>query len=158
MPMIPLLIGAGLGVAQGVEQFAQEKSRQPTAATTAEFSPFTGASINQAQASLHPAQFVSDIAGGAAAGARYAQGGYGAGGNNVNVNGGGPASSSPYGNPIEVQAQDMSQWKPDTTPNPPAPAAGQSGMPPAPTGALPAFNSPWQNQSPFWKFNPYGSS
>lgn len=83
MPMIPILIGAGLGLAQGIEGYAQEKSRQPTVATTEEFAPFTGANINQAQASLHPAQIFSSTAGGGLAGAAAAQSIYG---QNENIN------------------------------------------------------------------------
>lgn len=73
MPWIPILIGAGLGVAQAGEQVAEEKAKQPEVATTEEYAPFTGASIDKAQASLHPAQFASDIIGGAAMGGAASQ-------------------------------------------------------------------------------------
>ena len=156
MAMLPLIIGAGLGLAQGIESDVQEQAAKPTKATTEEWSPFTHASIDQAQASLHPAQFVGDIGQGAAAGARYAQGGYGSGAPNINT---GVQNFDAGGQAAQVMKQSMFGGA-----NPYSqPAATNQPVSPyslgAPNGAQPntfSWPSPYYNGQPSLA-NPYAA-
>lgn len=140
MPMIPLIIGAGVGLLQANEQAQAEKAQRQTAAATIAYSPWTKASVSDAQASIKPATYASDIMGGTAAGARYAQGGYGGpGGNPVNGGDQGVVGFGVEGSPY-MAAKSGKGFVPDNSPTPSAPAR------------------PWVAPSPYWNKNPYGSS
>lgn len=102
MPMIPLLIGAGVGLLSAGETQLQANKQQKIAAATTQYSPWTGANINDAQAQVKPAHFFADAGAGALAGLAASQGHFpgtgGAGGANQTVN---VTASAAGGNPAE---------------------------------------------------------
>lgn len=176
MPMLPLIIGAGMGLLQSSEQAQQEAAQRKTAAATIAYSPWTGANINQAQSAIHPATPISDIGQGLIAGARYNQGGYGPnGGNTVNNAVGTSAADSFKG---LSSAQGGSPYMSGSAPDLQAPSAdkkislgGEYGFGPAPGQQLQStYGPPWPANSPNWglqdstgmfgygKANPYGGS
>lgn len=149
MPWIPLIIGAGVGLAQASEQAQQESAQRKVAATTIAYSPWTKANINDAENSIHPATYATDALGGAAAGARYAQGGYGPNGGNTNINAT-PAQLTSMQTNLHQLQQNM---KGSPYQAPPQAAA-------APGTWVPGMVNQNQNplDAPFWKQSPYGGS
>lgn len=158
MPWIPIAIGAGMGLISGIEQNQQESAQRKVAATTIANSPWTGANINDAVSSIHPAKFGSALLGGAMAGAAYSQGGFGPAGGNSMINnisgaaGAATALTSPqngYGNPYQVPNADMNKW---------VPAGGGGGSQGAkiteygfgPSGTPGYYGKPWDINSPYW--------
>lgn len=128
MPFLPLIIGAGIGLAQAGEQGLQANKQSKIAAADIAYSPWTKANINDAQNSIHPATFATDVLGGAMAGARYGQGLMGGSGGSAS------GDSTPAGSSYNLQ---------NGGPTPYSPSLGVGT--PAPT--------PWN-----WKITPYGSS
>lgn len=75
MPWIPIAIGAGAGLLKTMAVDAPEEKRQrEIAEATIKYSPWTHASIEKAQASIHPANAFSGALEGAGAGMAFGQG------------------------------------------------------------------------------------
>lgn len=71
--MIPLIIGAAMGATQAMQKTQEEKAQRDIAAATIANSPYTGANINQSQASIHPADPSGTVAAGALGGYQQMQ-------------------------------------------------------------------------------------
>lgn len=136
MPMIPLLIGAGMGLLNASEKDKQASEDRKVAAATIAYSPYTGASIDKAQSSIHPAQYAASAAQGGLAGLQYAQ-------SNA-------ANAAPNASPQQM-GQMQSAYKQIQGNMGPAPQA-QAGV-----GA--DASGPWSPNNPYWRaMNPNGGS
>ncbi len=160
MPMIPLIIGAGMGLLNASEQAKEEEAQRQTAAATVAYSPYTGANINQAQSSIHPAKFAASIGAGALAGAAFNQGNAagalkglsGSPGSESVVAGSATGDSTPQGSSYNLRGPAAQANN----------VGGMYGFGPAPgqftSGPSASYGAPWPAKSPYWDQNPYGGS
>ncbi len=155
MPMIGLLVGAGMGLLNAGEQQLQANKQSKIAAATIAYSPWTHANINDAQASIHPAQFAANTGMGALTGWAAGQGKFAGTGGDQTVNVEGRPQQAPGTTTVSdgkggLSPYDASKWAPDNSPNPPAPqgnVGGQYGYGPAPgtmtQGPSAGYGAPW---------------
>lgn len=171
MPMIPLLIGAGMGLLNASEQDKQASADRERAAATIAMSPYTGASIDKAQASIHPAKYIASTGAGALAGLAASQG------NASSLLGGGPTTTINNNNSNAMGASAADSFKGLAAPEnsfwnkPPELSAKKKGVVGGEYGFGPppntfeevdpkdtGYGAPWGPSSPYWNKNPYGSS
>lgn len=159
MPMIPLIIGAGMGLLNASEQAKEEAAQRQIAAATIAYSPYTGANINQAESSIHPAKYIASTGAGALAGLAAYQGN--AAGALKGLNGS-PGSEGPAGSATGDSTPQGSSFNLRNAASQDRNVGGMYGYGPPPgqfqSGPAATYGAPWPVKSPYWDQNPYGGS
>lgn len=156
MPWLPLAIGAGLGLLSASEQDKEASEQRKVAASTIAYSPYTGANINTAQASIHPAKYIASTGAGALAGLAAGQGNAagalagvtGTPASSVAPVGSATGDSTPYGTSYNLRSAGSGKGQGGEYGYGPAPGTFTSGS---------GYGAAWPSGSPYWKTNPYRS-